>query len=124
MHDSIFSLEKQIKDQEYDFSCLRNNYDRLENKTEKLKNQIFIHESFLSLIDLDKVFNEFKKIFTRNDYSIDIDILKDICFTTIKKSARMFKILKERIDYLDQHNISGSQIDSKNIHHSYKDISR
>lgn len=124
LYDSISSLENQIKDHEYDFLCLRSSYDKLENKKDKLENQIFIHESFLSLIGLDKVFNEFKRIFTRNDYSINIDILKDICFKIIKKSAKMFKILKERIDYLNQHNISDNQIDSKNKHHSYKDISR
>lgn len=124
LYDSIFSLEKQIKDQEYDFSCLRNNYDRLENKTEKLKNQIFIHEAFLSLIGLDKVFNEFKRIFTRNDYSINIDILKDICFKTIKKSAMMFKTLKERINFLSQQNISNEDVFLKKEQHSYKDISR
>ena len=124
LYDSISSLENQIKDHEYDFLCLRSSYDKLENKKDKLENQIFIHESFLSLIGLDKVFNEFKRIFTRNDYSINIDILKDICFKIIKKSAKMFKILKERIDYLNQHNISDNQIDSKNKHHSYKNISR
>lgn len=124
LYDSISSLENQIKNHEYDFLCLRSSYDKLENKKDKLENQIFIHESFLSLIGLDKVFNEFKRIFTRNDYSINIDILKDICFKIIKKSAKMFKILKERIDYLNQHNISDNQIGSKNKHHSYKDISR
>lgn len=117
LYDSISSLENQIKDHEYDFLCLRSSYDKLENKKDKLENQIFIHESFLSLIGLDKVFNEFKRIFTRNDYSINIDILKDICFKIIKKSAKMFKTLKGRIDYLSQHNISDNQIDSKNKHH-------
>lgn len=125
LYSSIENLEKRIDDHEYDIHDLqRRNLNLLKNK-DKLERQLFIHESFLSLIGLENIFKEFKRIFLQNDLSINIRSIKDICSKTINKVTHMFDTLKERITFLDNHNLPDDElITNQNNNHTFKDLSR
>lgn len=125
LNSSIYDLNKEIKNNEYDIHVLNRTNLNLAEKNEKLEQKLFVHESFLSLTGLDKIFKEFKRLFTKNDFSIDIHALKDICSKAIEKTTAVFHSLKDRISFLEKRNIPTEDIvPQQNNHQSFKDISR
>ena len=125
LYSSIESLEKRIEDHEYDIHDLKRRNLNLAEKKEKLEQQLFIHESFLSLVGLDSIFKEFKRIFKQNDLSINICSLEDICSKAINKISKVFDTLKERILFLDSHNLPNDEFITKHKNnYKFKDLTR
>lgn len=125
LYSSIESLEKRIDDNEYDIHDLQRRNYNLTEKKDKLEQQLFVHESFLSLIGLNSIFKEFKRIFIQNDLSINIHSLKDICSKAINKISQMFDTLKERIIFLDNQNLPDDEFITKHDdNYTFRDLTR
>ena len=122
LYSSLHTLENHVNDVEYDFSRLRKNYDHLEQKKDNLENELFLHKIFLNCLDLNQVFKTFKKLINKDDNSIDIHSLKDLCQKAYDKIYHMFQSIKERIHFLDNSKEISEDIILKDNNHSYHDM--
>lgn len=121
LYSSIDNLENQVTEQEYDFTILRRNYDKLEEKKDKLEKELFIHKIFLECFDLTQIYKTFKKNLNKDDWSIDIHTLKDLCHKAYEKLSHVFHTLKDRIHFLDE-NHTTEEIVLKESKHHYHDM--
>lgn len=110
LYSSIEQLENRINDYEYDNQELRNNNFRLSEKVDKIEQELYIHDSFLSVFELKGIYKSFKRILLDHDYTIDIHSLKDMCQKIYQKVFNMFEYLKGKIDFLDQQKIPNEDI--------------
>lgn len=120
LYSSLDTLEKQVDDYQYDFLILRRNYDKLEEKNDNLETELFVHNTFLKCFDLTQIFKTFKRNLNKDDWSIDIHTLKDLCHKAYNKLYDMFNILKDRINFLD--NNQSEEVILKETKHHYHDM--
>lgn len=122
LYSSIDHLEHTINDCEYDNHILKDHNIQLNKKIDKMQNELFIHQSFISIFNLNDIFHTFKRIFNKNDHAIDIYSLKDMCQKITKKISKLFDKLTDRIDFLNKHNISNENIIPTQRQKHYKDM--
>lgn len=122
LYSSLETLENHVRDIEYDFSHLRKNYDHLEQKNDKLENELYYHRTFLNCLDLNQIFKSFKRLFNREDDSINIHSLKELCQKAHKKISHVFQTIKEKVYFLDNSKEMSEDIILKDSTHSYHDM--
>ncbi len=121
LHVSLDSLEKQVRMYKDDNEELLETKYQLENKVESLEDKLFVHKSFLSMLGIEKIFEEFRKEFTSNNFKVDIRYLKDVCHEVLNKITKMFGLIKDRITMLDKRNIENENV---NVNRLKKNITR
>ncbi|WP_028043399.1 hypothetical protein [Candidatus Stoquefichus massiliensis] len=122
LYSSLQTLENHVRDIEYDFSHLRRNYDHLEQKNDKLENELYYHKTFLNCLDLNQIFKSFKRLFNREDDSINIHSLKELCQKAHEKISHVFQRIKEKVYFLDNSKEMSEDIILKDSNHSYHDM--
>lgn len=125
LYASINSLENQISDYEYDNQTLRDNNRYLDNKVDSLKNELSIIKTFISWLDLDKIFQKFKNMFIHNNYEMDIHSFKEISLMALQKISKKIENITDRISFLEKQNLPTNEImDQQNNSQTIKNIIR
>lgn len=125
LYQSIDSLENQIYDYEKDNQILRDNNHCLDNKVDKLKNDLSIFQTFISWLGLEKIFQKFKKMLIHNDYEIDIKSFKDIGIMVLQKVSKKVESITNRIAFLESLNKPTNEMMKQNDDsHTIKNIIR
>ena len=125
VYQSIHSLENQIYDYEKDNQILRDNNHYLDNKVDKLKNDLSIFQTFISWLGLEKIFQKFKNMLIHNDYEMDIKSFKDIGIMVLQKVSKKIEIITNRIIFLENLNKPTNEMMKQNDDsHTIKNIIR
>lgn len=125
LYQSIDSLENQIYDYEKDNQILRDNNHYLDNKVDKLKNDLSIFQTFISWLGLEKIFQKFKNMLIHNDYEMDIKSFKDIGIMVLQKVSKKIEIITNRIIFLENLNKPTNEMMKQNDDsHTIKNIIR
>ncbi|WP_333790942.1 MobV family relaxase [Holdemanella porci] len=125
LYNSIHQLENEIDDYKNDNKLLRDEMFRNDNKIEKLEQEVYVHKTFVSMLGLDKIYNQFKQLFINNDYSLDFRSLIEICSKSMNQLQKIKEYLMDRLCFLERKHIPNEKVEIKRFNKSnYKDRTR